>query len=98
MPFVSGNRIFFPALFVAGILWLWKGGLRARLCVLMLALIVWPGDSFVCNTIKHAIARPRPFVTLDNVNLPAGGKKTNRAPTGGMEDDYATVPPAGRRN
>ena len=39
-------------------------GPRARLCALMLALVLLLGDSLVVNTIKHAVARPRPFVTL----------------------------------
>ena len=78
MPFASGNKFFVPAIFVAGIVFLWKGGRRARLCGLMLALIVWPGDSFVSNTIKHAIARPRPFVQLENVRV--YGKRTSPDP------------------
>ena len=69
MPFVSGNKFFFPALVVAGLLLLWKGGRRGRLCVLMAALIIPAGDGFVINTLKHAIARPRPFVTLDDMRF-----------------------------
>jgi membrane-associated phospholipid phosphatase len=69
MPFASGNRFFVPvALLVAGLL-LWKGAARGRLCLLMLLLIVWPGDSLISNTLKHAVARPRPFVTLPEVRL-----------------------------
>jgi membrane-associated phospholipid phosphatase len=74
MPFASGNRFFFPAVLVAAALLLGKGGARGRLCLLMLLLIVWPGDSLVCNTIKHAVARPRPFVTLADARLPAASK------------------------
>jgi 4-amino-4-deoxy-L-arabinose transferase-like glycosyltransferase len=70
MPFASGNRLFIPAVLLVAALLLWKGGVRGRLCVLMLILIVWPGDSFVCNTIKHAVARPRPFVALEAVRRP----------------------------
>ena len=75
MPFASGNRFFFPVVLAAAAMLLWKGGARGRLCLLMLALIVWPGDSFVSNTIKHAVARPRPFVTLAQVRLPASEKR-----------------------
>ena len=70
MPFASGNKFFFPALALAAILLLWKGGKRGWLCALMIALILWPGDSFICSTIKRAVARPRPFVTLPDVRQP----------------------------
>ncbi|MEY2466663.1 MAG: hypothetical protein QOD03_1184 [Verrucomicrobiota bacterium] len=77
MPFVSGKgSLGFFVVFAAAmaIFLLWKCQARGRLCALMLALILWPGDSFVYNTIKHGVARPRPFLTLKNVNLPASKK------------------------
>jgi hypothetical protein len=40
MPFLSGNRFFFPALLVAGCIFLWKGRLRAFICAVMLAVIL----------------------------------------------------------
>jgi len=80
MPFASGNPFFFPALAVAGMLLLWKGGKRGWLCAVMLALILWPGDSFICNTIKHAVARPRPFVALTDVRQPAAKQPSGPAP------------------
>jgi membrane-associated phospholipid phosphatase len=86
MPFASGNRFFFPVLAIVGMLLLWKGGKRGWLCAMMAVLILWPGDSYICNTIKHAIARPRPFVQLENVLQPMshGKKHAARAPI--MED------------
>lgn len=80
MPFASGNKFFVPAVILGGILFLWKGGKRARLCGLMLALIIWPGDSLVINTLKHTVARPRPYVQLENVRF--FGKRTSPEPTG----------------
>src|SRR5690606_13511316 len=65
---------------LAAVLLFWKGGTRARLCLLMLALIVGPGDGLITNTIKHAIARPRPFVTHADIRLPASkAKPTEKA-------------------
>src|SRR5450755_3340671 len=69
MPVLSNNGFFFPILFLLGTALLWKGGRRVRVCVLMLALILPLGDTFICNTIKHAVARPRPFVTLPEARL-----------------------------
>ena len=45
------------------------GNARARLCALMLALVLILGDPLVVNTIKHAVARPRPFVTLPDARV-----------------------------
>jgi membrane-associated phospholipid phosphatase len=45
------------------------GSRRARLCALMIALVVALGDPLVVNTIKHAVHRPRPFVTLPDARV-----------------------------
>ena len=86
MPFASGNKFFFPVLAIVGMLLLWKGGKRGWICLLMAVLILGPGDSYVCNTIKHAIARPRPFVTLANVNQPMTRDKIRPARPPAMEN------------
>ena len=70
MPFASGNALFRPLLLLAGILLIWKGRARGILCVLILALILPLGDGLICNTIKHTVERPRPFVTLPEVHRP----------------------------
>jgi len=69
MPILSGNALFFPALFLLGVGLLWKGNVRMRLCLLLLLLILPLGDGLVTNTIKHAVARPRPFATLPEARL-----------------------------
>ncbi len=43
------------------------GSPRARLCALMIALVVALGDPLVVNTIKHLIERPRPCRVLPGV-------------------------------
>ena len=40
-----------------------------RLCVLLMVLVVALGDPLIINTVKHAVARPRPFVTLPDARL-----------------------------
>ncbi len=42
----------------------------------MLALILALGDGLVCNTLKHAVARPRPYAALLDVHRP--GTQSNR--------------------
>jgi undecaprenyl-diphosphatase len=73
MPTLSGNNGAKNALLavaiLTGIALLVFGKQRGRVCVLMLALIVGTNDGLVCNTLKHAIARPRPFVTLPEARV-----------------------------
>ncbi len=75
MPYASGKNAgttFFPLVFLAAVALVWKGGVRGRLCVFMLAVILWPGDSFICATIKEAVGRPRPFLAIPDANLLVG--------------------------
>jgi membrane-associated phospholipid phosphatase len=81
MPFLSGNPFFAPALAVLGVGLLWKGGARGRLCVLMLVLVVALGDGLVVNTLKHALGRPRPFLTLPDVHLLVGQGSSGSLPS-----------------
>src|SRR6185312_12044562 len=76
MPFFSGNHLFGPVALVAGILLIWKGGVRGRICLVVIVLAVALGDSFVVNTLKQAVQRPRPFLTLVDVHVPEGIGKT----------------------
>jgi membrane-associated phospholipid phosphatase len=93
MPFASGNKFFFPVLAIAGMLLLWKGGKRGWICALMALLILGPGDGYICNTIKHAIARPRPFITLSDVNQPMSRDKSRPAQPPVMDNPLKGSPP-----
>ena len=104
MPFASGNALFRPLLLLAGILLIWKGRARGILCVLMLVLILPLGDGLVCNTIKHAVGRPRPFVVLPEVHRPDRNPNSGSAapppiaseqplaPAPRARGDYASMP------
>jgi len=71
-PWFSGNALFVPALLVTAALLLWKGGPRGRVFVAVLAATIALGDGLIINTLKHALQRPRPFLTLEDVHLLAG--------------------------
>ena len=86
MPFCSGNAWFAPFLLFAALALLVKGGARGRICLVMLALAVGLGDGFICNTLKHAVARPRPFLTLSDVLMPPGIGRTD---SGSMPSSHA---------
>jgi membrane-associated phospholipid phosphatase len=68
MPILSGGnnamRWFVPLAIAAVVAMLCLGKTRARLCALMIFLVIAIGDPLVVNTIKHAVARPRPCITL----------------------------------
>jgi membrane-associated phospholipid phosphatase len=81
MPFVSGNMFFIPLLVLAAGWLVWRYRLRGVLCVVMLALIVWPGDTFICNTIKHKVARLRPYVVLPDAHKRARATAENSMPS-----------------
>src|ERR1035441_6890311 len=72
MPFVS-DPPWFPCLFLAlAVLLVWRGGARGRLCALMLLLALCLGNWLVCDLIKNAVQRLRPFQTLPDAILRVG--------------------------
>ena len=81
MPFLSGNAFFVPCAIAVGILLIWKGRTRGLICLLMILLVVAIGDGFVCNTLKKAIARPRPFVDIIDVHLLGGKGSSSSMPS-----------------
>jgi undecaprenyl-diphosphatase len=73
MPVLSGTNGskhgLIAVAIAAGVALLGFGNRRARLCVLMMILVMATNDGLICNTLKHAIARPRPFVTLPEARV-----------------------------
>ena len=73
MPILSGSNgvknYLIAAAVAAGVAMIYLGKSRARLCMLLMALVMATNDGLICNTLKHAIARPRPFVTLPEARL-----------------------------
>jgi 4-amino-4-deoxy-L-arabinose transferase-like glycosyltransferase len=67
MPFLSSNPFFAPALAALAAGLLWKGGVRGRVCVAMLLLLVGVVNNGAVEGLKHLCARPRPFLELDYV-------------------------------
>lgn len=93
MPILSGGngvmRIFVPAALLAALIAIFFGNTRARLCALMIVLVVALGDPLIVNTIKHAIARPRPCIALSEAIARVG-----RTTSGSMP---SSTPPIGLR-
>jgi len=76
MPILSGQGVpWLAAVVIAVPLAFLFGSLRLRLCVLLMVLVVALGDPLVVGTVKDAVRRPRPFVTLpDARHFGATGK------------------------
>ncbi len=88
MPLFSGNELSLavlrPVLVFAALLLIWKGGLRGLVCLLMLCIVLGIGDGVICNGLKHAIGRPRPFLAFPDVHCLAG-----RGGSGSMPSSHA---------
>ncbi|MGB7769067.1 MAG: glycosyltransferase family 39 protein [Verrucomicrobiia bacterium] len=73
MPRMSGGdgvmRWFVPLALALVLSAICFGTARARLCAVMIFLVIALGDPLVVNTIKHAMHRPRPFVTLPDARV-----------------------------
>src|ERR1051325_5938910 len=81
MPRLAGHLLFIPALLLAGIWLVCKGGQRGRLLVLFLVLAITLTDGFVCNTIKKAVARPRPGLALADTRCLLGSTGSGSMPS-----------------
>jgi len=70
MPFLSGNGVpWLPAVVIAVPAILIWGSARLKICALLMVLVVSLGDPLVVGTLKDAVSRHRPFVTLPDARL-----------------------------
>src|SRR5579863_7776293 len=72
MPFLSDSPWFAGIILLTAIALLVKGGARGRICVWMLLLALCLGNWLVCDSIKHGVARLRPFHVLADAHLRIG--------------------------
>lgn len=72
MAFLSGNRLFGPALVVLAIGLLWKGGRRGVVFVVLLGLGAALANELVVEPLKDGVARLRPYAAMDDVLLRVG--------------------------
>jgi membrane-associated phospholipid phosphatase len=72
MPFVSNSPSFACILLALAVYMIWKGGVRGRLCALMLLLSLCIGNWLVGDSIKNTVGRLRPFHTLPDAVLRVG--------------------------
>ncbi len=86
MPQFASNAWFIPVLILLAGWLVWKGGARGRLFVLMLALVIGPGDGLIINKLKKAVGRPRPYNAVPEANLLVG-----KGGSGSMPSSHAST-------
>jgi 4-amino-4-deoxy-L-arabinose transferase-like glycosyltransferase len=91
MPYFSSNVLFVPLLIVFGVALLWRGGPRARLLVFFLLLTFIIGDPVIVRSLKHWIARPRPYSVLANMRLLVGQTGNPSMPSGHAANWFAAA-------
>jgi 4-amino-4-deoxy-L-arabinose transferase-like glycosyltransferase/membrane-associated phospholipid phosphatase len=93
MPILSGSGVswFIPVAVALVIAILCFGNARARLCALLIFLVVALGDPLITNTVKHAVARPRPCITLPDVVERLGCTETGSMPSAHAANWFAVT-------
>lgn len=91
MPKLAGHSLFVPGLLVAAGALLWKGGRRGRIFAVLLAVVLIFGDTFVVNTLKKTVGRPRPFITLGPQVLRIGGTDSPSMPSSHSANWFAAA-------
>jgi 4-amino-4-deoxy-L-arabinose transferase-like glycosyltransferase/membrane-associated phospholipid phosphatase len=91
MPLLSGNEFFVPVLVCLGLLVIWKGRVRGVICIAFALLVVALGDGYICNMLKHALERPRPFLTFPDAHVLIGRGKSGSMPSSHAANWFAAT-------
>jgi len=91
MPHLAGHPAFLPAVALATIVLLWKGGTRGRLFVVFLLLAVILGDTLVLKTLKEAVGRVRPCAALPDAILRIGPGGSGSMPSSHAANWFAAT-------
>jgi membrane-associated phospholipid phosphatase len=91
MPWLSGNPLFAPTVVLIAGLLIWRHRGRGVLFLLLLALSIGVADGLVCNPLKHAFARPRPCLALENIHLLIGCSGSGSMPSAHAANTFAAA-------
>lgn len=67
MPALSAIEAWLPLIVLAVLITAWRGGRRARVMLLCLAIAIGLGDGVISNTLKKTIGRVRPRDAMEGV-------------------------------
>ncbi|MBM3834792.1 MAG: phosphatase PAP2 family protein [Verrucomicrobia bacterium] len=90
-PFLSWNPFFIPTAFIIGIGLIWKGGTRGRVFLLLVVVVMALGDGMICNSIKHAIDRGRPFEVMPDARVLVGRGSSASMPSSHAANWFAAT-------
>ncbi len=82
MPVASGTALLWPAILALAALALWRGGRKGRVFLVVFALAGATGDPLLCNNLKKALQRPRPFVEHADIVTRVGRGGSYAMPSG----------------
>lgn len=69
MPALSAIEAWLPLIIVVVLTTAWRGGRRARIMLLCLAVALGIGDGVISNTLKKTIGRVRPRDAVENITV-----------------------------
>jgi undecaprenyl-diphosphatase len=91
MPFITEKKHWFPVWGILIIGLLWKGGKKGRTAVLLIIPVIFLSDQLSAHVLKPLIARPRPCVTLPDVHLLVGIKRSLSFPSAHAANFFAVA-------
>jgi len=91
MPFITEKKHWFPVWGILIIGLLWKGGKKGRTVVLLIIPVIFLSDQLSAHVLKPLIARPRPCVTLPDVHLLVGVKRSLSFPSAHAANFFAVA-------
>jgi len=91
MPWLSGNRLFAPAILLVSAFIVWRGRGRGVLFLILLAAAIGFTDGLVCNVVKAAVARPRPCLVLEGARVLLGCSDSGSLPSSHTANWFAAL-------
>lgn len=82
ITFFNGGALFKQLGFLIGLIVVWKGNNRARLCLLFMALVLTIGDWIIVSSIKKTVGRQRPYQQFQDVRHITGRGDAGSMPSG----------------
>jgi undecaprenyl-diphosphatase len=91
MPFITEKLHWFPVWGILIVSLLWKGGRKGRIVVFLIIPVIILSDQLSAHVLKPLIARPRPCVTLPDVHLLVGLKRSMSFPSAHAANFFAVA-------
>jgi len=91
MPWLSGNRLFVPAVLLVSAILIWRGRAKGILFLLVFAATIAVTDGLLCNLIKDGFGRQRPCLVLEQARVLIGCSNSGSFPSSHTANWFATM-------